>query len=121
FEALARRENASVRMAYLEGVLEIVSPSPTHEKWKKFIARLVEAYAEERGLTMDGMGSTTFRKKAKKAGIEPDECYLFNEEKPYPDLAIEVVVTHGGLDRLEIYRRLGVREVWFLSEEGIEV
>jgi Uma2 family endonuclease len=29
-----------------------------------------------------------------------------------PDLAIEVVWTSGGLDKLEIYRLLGVREVW---------
>jgi Uma2 family endonuclease len=29
-----------------------------------------------------------------------------------PDLAIEVIWTSGGLDKLEIYRKLGVREVW---------
>jgi len=28
-------------------------------------------------------------------------------------LAIEVVWTSGGIDKLEIYRKLGVREVWF--------
>jgi Uma2 family endonuclease len=30
-----------------------------------------------------------------------------------PDLAIEVVWTSGGIDKLAIYARLGVREVWF--------
>jgi len=30
-----------------------------------------------------------------------------------PDLAIEVVNTSGGVDKLEIYRRLKVAEVWF--------
>jgi hypothetical protein len=32
-----------------------------------------------------------------------------------------VIWTHGGLDKLEIYRGLGVREVWFWPEGRIEV
>ena len=48
-------------------------------------------------------------------GIEPDECYVFGTvaSPERPDLAIEVVWTSGGVNKLEIYRRLGVREVWF--------
>jgi Uma2 family endonuclease len=34
------------------------------------------------------------------------------EEKSIPDLAIEVVITSGSIDKLETYRRLGVTEVW---------
>jgi Uma2 family endonuclease len=30
-----------------------------------------------------------------------------------PDVAIEVVWTSGGINKLEVYRKLGVREVWF--------
>jgi Uma2 family endonuclease len=30
-----------------------------------------------------------------------------------PHLAIEVVWTSGGLNKLEVYRRLGVHEVWY--------
>jgi Uma2 family endonuclease len=121
FEALARRENAGVRIAYLDGNLEIVSPSSTHEIWKKFAARLLETHAEERGLTMAGCGSTTYHKKAKQAGVEPDESYIFNEQKRFPDLVIEVIVSHSGLNRLEIYRRLRVGELWLLSKKGIRV
>ena len=35
-----------------------------------------------------------------------------------PDLVIEVVVTSGGVDKLEGYRRMGVKEVWFW-EDGV--
>src|SRR4030095_6865052 len=35
------------RVTYLEGVLEIMSPSRRHEVWKKNISRLLEAYFEE--------------------------------------------------------------------------
>jgi Uma2 family endonuclease len=38
-----------------------------------------------------------------------------------PDLAIEVVWTSGGIDKLELYARLGVGEVWFWREGRIEV
>lgn len=58
------------------------------------------------------MGSTTVRNRLKKAGAEPDECYSIGEEKNIPDLAIEVIITSGSIDKLETYRRLGVTEVW---------
>jgi Uma2 family endonuclease len=33
-----------------------------------------------------------------------------------PDLAIEVINTRGGVDKLEIYRRLKVAEVWLWAK-----
>src|SRR5262249_22104675 len=58
-----------------------------------------------------------------RRGVEPDECYVFGEiaNPPRPDLAIEVIWTSGGLDKLEIYRKLGVREVWFWRRGRITV
>lgn len=38
-------------------------------------------------------------------------------EDDRPDIAIEVIWTSGGLDKLEVYRKLGVREVW-IYEHG---
>jgi hypothetical protein len=34
-------------------------------------------------------------------------------ERDRPDIAIEVIWTSGGIDKLEVYRKLGVREVWY--------
>ena len=48
-------------------------------------------------------------------GVEPDECWGFGPVRPdaeKPDLATEVVWTSGGIQEVEIYRKLGVREVW---------
>jgi Uma2 family endonuclease len=109
----ARKDSAGPRLSYLDGTLEIMSPARKHEYEKTLIARLVEAFAEESELSLNGFGSETFRKKAKDAGVEPDECYCVGPAKRYPDLAIEVVNTSGGVDKLEIYRRLEVSEVWF--------
>jgi Uma2 family endonuclease len=100
-----------LRMTYLEGGLEILMPSSEHEMLKKVIARLLERYAEELDIPLHGYGSTTFRKEAKARGLEPDECYCIGELKDIPDLAIEVVLTSGGLDKLDVYKGLEIPEV----------
>src|SRR5262245_1215823 len=55
-----------LRMTFLEGVLEIMSPSREHEDIKTRIARLVELFALERDVPLYGYGSTTFRAEAKE-------------------------------------------------------
>ena len=116
-----RGDSSGVRIAYFQGELELMSPSRDHESIKTCIARLVEAYAEERGLRLDGFGSMTLRDRPKERGVEPDECYEIDGPKAFPDFAIEVIWTGGGLDKLEIYRAFGVREVWIWREGNIEV
>jgi len=38
----------------------------------------------------------------------------------FPNFAIEVVWTSGGVNELEVYRKLGVREVWYSSRGRIQ-
>jgi Uma2 family endonuclease len=110
----AKGERVSPRMAYLDGELELMTTSDRHEMAKKLLARLFEIWALEMGVPIIGLGQTTWRKRAESAGVEPDECYfLGTRKKRFPDLAIEIVYTSGGVDKLAIYRRLGVGEVWF--------
>jgi Uma2 family endonuclease len=117
----AREDSAGPRMAYLDGLLQIMSPGPKHEYEKTLIARLVETYAEEAGLSFNGFGSTTYREEAEEAGIEPDECYVVGRAKEVPDIAIEVVSTRGDVDKLEIYRRLKVAEVWMWRKGQLSI
>lgn len=123
YEALLRRlgDRSGYRITYLEGVLEIMSPSRRHEVSKKNIGRLLEVYFEETRTRFWGLGSTTFRKQEKRGGKEPDECYCIGTEKEFPDLAIEVAFTSGGIDTLEVYKRLGVKEVWFWQNNQFSV
>ncbi|WGV23498.1 Uma2 family endonuclease [Halotia branconii] len=107
------KDNFHYRVTYLDGILEIVSPSIRHEKIKTNLGMLLERFFYSKRIRFVPMGSFTFKNKAKKAGAEPDECYCLGEEKNVSDLAIEVVVTSGNINKLEIYRRLGVAEVWF--------
>ncbi|WP_227789190.1 Uma2 family endonuclease [Nodularia sp. LEGE 06071] len=42
-------------------------------------------------------------------------------KKEFPNLAIEIIVTSGGVDKLEIYKILGVKEVWFFRNNQFEI
>ncbi len=119
---LAIRGDRSVpRIAFLDGELELMSPSKTHEVIKTRLARLLEAYAEEQGLYFNGYGSLTMKSAPKVRGVEPDECYAVGRDKDSPDLAIEVIWTSGGVDKRRIYAGLGVRELWEWREGRIDV
>ncbi len=117
-----RGDHPVPRIAFLEGVLELMSPSRDHERIKSYIGCLIEAYALERNIDLSPYGSWTLKQAPKQAGLEPDECYLVgDQQRDTPDLAIEVVWTSGGIEKLEIYRRLGVGEVWRWKDSRIEV
>lgn len=122
YEALLamRGEQGGVRVTYLEGELELMTPSIHHEALKKRLARLLEAFAEEHGVELEGYGSWTLKSEPRRLGAEADECYVVGSRltpPELPDLAVEVVWTSGGIDKLEVYRGLGVPEVWF-SQDG---
>jgi Uma2 family endonuclease len=117
-------DSPGVRMTYLKGALEIMSPSRRHEGYKKRIARLLELFALERDVPLSGYGSTTFRRALEERGLEPDECYVLGRElrdDDVPDIALEVVISSGGINKLEVYRGLGVLEVWFWHEGGFRL
>lgn len=123
YEALLaiRGERSGVRMYYLDGEIEIVSPTKIHEGRKTTLARLLEIWALEVGIALNGYGSWTLKKELREAGAEPDECYIVGDstENDVPDLAIEVEWSRTtGLSKPEIYRRLGVRELWTLKSDG---
>jgi Uma2 family endonuclease len=102
----------ALRLSYLEGTLEIMTTSPLHEELKSMIRMLLEAYLQEFRIRYHCIGSATFRKAARQRGLEPDECYCLGQKKEFPDLAIEVVLSHGLVDKLDIYQGLEVTEVW---------
>ena len=116
-----RGDRPGPRMTYLNGELELMSPSRNHEALKKLFARLLEAYADVADIQLEGYGSMTLRNAPRGRGAEPDECYAVGGAKEHPDLAIEVVWTSGGLDELEVYRGLGVREVWLWRDQVLSI
>lgn len=107
-------DQSGLKMTYLRGALELMSPSVLHEDAKKIIARLVEVWAMEHDVDLRGFGGATFRQEAKQRGLEPDECYKLGklDDDGVPDVAIEVIVTAGLVDKMTVYAGLAVPEVW---------
>jgi Uma2 family endonuclease len=114
-------DRPGLHLTYLEGTLEIMTTSPRHERIKTLIGRLLELHALVHRIRITGFGSATYRREEKERGLEPDECYCVGDEKEFPDLAIEVVLTSGGVDKLAVYAGLGVREVWFWRDGAFAV
>ena len=116
-----RGDHSAPRIAYLEGVVEIMSPSQTHEGIKSVIGALVETYCLERDIQFSTYGSWTLKAKDRSRGAEPDECYVFGtQDADRPQLAIEVVWTYGRIDKLDIYCQIGVAEVWYWRKGHIQ-
>jgi Uma2 family endonuclease len=114
--------DTGARLTYIDGILEIMSPpSEAHEERKTTVRGLVEIFLRERQIRFYMRGSLTQGKKQDGARLEPDESYSIGTKKARPDLAIEVTVTSGGINKLIIYARLQIPEVWFWEDGTIEI
>ena len=121
-----RGDRSSPRLAYLDGAVEIMSPSHGHETTSVHLSRVLEYYCLELGIRISNHGSWTLSKLDREAGAEPDQCFIFGagrdrSERSWPDLVIEVNWTRGGINKLEIYKRLGIPEVWFWQQDTLRV
>lgn len=116
--------NRRLRLTYNRGTLEIMVPSPEHERYKKIAARFVETIAEELEVRIECLGSTTF-KRPELSGAEPDECFYIENinaikgkkridlaQDPPPDLVVEIDITSSSNNRFEVYADMGVPEIW---------
>jgi len=125
-------ERRHLRITYDRGALEIMTLSPRHERIKHLLGLLVLALAEGLGITVAGFGSMTFRRRHRRRGLEPDECFWIQHEAlvrgrdqidlrsdPPPDLVIEVDITRSSLDRMSIYGVLRVPEIWRFDDQGL--
>jgi Uma2 family endonuclease len=118
-------DNPYFRLNYDRGTLQIMAPSPRHERLKSFFGHLLAVLTEALDLNLVGLGSTTFRRADLARGLEPDDCYYIQRAAwaagrdvidlttdPPPDLVVEVDITHPSLDKFPIYAGLRVPEIW---------
>jgi Uma2 family endonuclease len=123
FEAIeaAFSEVAGVRLAYLDSVVEIMPISDEHEELKSTIGLLVEVYLRAKGIRYYVRGGPSLGTKEDSTRRQPDESYNIGSKKDRADIAIEVVLTSGGVDKLESYRRFGIPEVWFWQDGSLRL
>lgn len=127
-------EHRAARVAYDNETLEIMTPLAEHEYYKETISTAVQDIAEELDLNYESLGSTTWRRESRMAGVEPDNCFYFQNvdairgrldldltQDPPPDLALEIDVTSKSLNRFPIYARLGVPELWCYDSGELKI
>jgi Uma2 family endonuclease len=127
-------DHRATRLAYDQGILEIVAPSMHHEHTIRVIDQLILTLAEELNLNLKSTGSVTCKRQDLLRGVEPDSSfYIQNEpvmrqkqnldltQDPPPDLVIEVDYTSSSIDRMPIYLALGIPEVWRYNEPVMQI
>jgi Uma2 family endonuclease len=123
-----------VYLTYNRGALELMSPSPRHEKFGSLVARLVQMYTHVARIPLFSLGQTTWRRRDLERGLEPDQCFYIQHESqmrhkesidlsvdPPPDLAIEIDLSSSSVGKEDVYAGLGLPELWRYEDGRIIV
>ena len=124
----------SSRLAYDQGILEIIMPSELHEIINRLLELIITALTDELRMKIKGYGSITLDREDLARGVEPDSCfYIQNVERilgrkldistdPPPNLAIEVDISSSSRRRFNIYLQLRIPEVWrYTQQDGMVI
>lgn len=114
-------DTPGLRIVYLDGNIELMTLGESHEGIKGVLRFLLEVYFVEKGIRFFPVGSATRRDETKDVSFEPDESYYLGEKKSHPDLAIEIIITSGNINKLEKYRRFAIPEVWFWQNNQLSL
>src|SRR5207237_848805 len=73
-------ERPAIRLTYDRGALEIRSSSQRHERVAYLLGRFVDTLTDELKLRVRAGRCTTFRKRRRQRGLEPDNSYWIASE-----------------------------------------
>ncbi len=117
--------NRNSRLAYDNGIVEILIPLMPHENSNRLIEVFVGVLCEELGLEIKRAGSLTMTRDDLERGAEPDSSYYIQNESlvrdkehidlttdPPPDLVLEVEYSRSKIDKFRLYASMGVPEFW---------
>ena len=76
---------------------------------------------EYAGIDFTPTGSVTLESETGRVKPEADLSYELGSNREFPDLAVEVVVISGGINKLEAYKRLQIPEVWFWENGALRM
>jgi Uma2 family endonuclease len=127
-------EASGLRISFDTGVLTVMTVSTEHEKYTRFLEKMMTLIILRRRINILSFGSATMRKRKKSKGNEPDACFYVQtadalgnrihldfEVDPPPDIAVEIDVHHDSLSRFSIYAALGVPELWRYDEHELTI
>lgn len=115
----------TARLTYDRGKLEMMTPLEEHDRCARLIESLILVIADEMRVKVNSIGSVFLVRPDIGRGIQPDSCYYIDEsvrlgkraeldmnQSPPPNIAIEVSIGRGQLDRFSLYGSMDVPELW---------
>lgn len=118
-------ESSGLRISFDDGRLTVMTLSTEHEKYTRFLEKLLTVLSLRRRINILSFGGATMKKAKRRKGLEPDACFYVQtadalgnrmqldfEVDPPPDIAVEIDVHHDSSSKLPIYAALGVPEIW---------
>jgi Uma2 family endonuclease len=133
-QLLDELKDRALRVSYIRGRLEIMSPSLPHERPKEMLLQLARVVADEMNLTLETAGSTTFKDEQLAMGAEPDTCfYVQNAQSvigkdsidlmtdPPPDVVVEIDIWSESTGKMGFYAAIGVPEFWRYDKRQLRI
>ncbi|MDA0674579.1 MAG: Uma2 family endonuclease [Cyanobacteria bacterium] len=111
---------SGVRVSYCHGEVELLTVSDLHGLIAGNLGYLLEMYMLENLVRFIGLEDFSIEVPT-AASAQADKAYCFDQRKPIPDLAVEVVITGERETKLTRYAALQVPEVWFWIDHQIRV
>ena len=128
------QSKSAYRIYYNDGVLKIMSPRADHEFPKDCVLKMVTVYGDEFDIDIESYGSTTYRRRRKAKGAEPDTSFYVQHAKEMrgrdeidlerdvpPDVVVEIDATNESSDKIEIYAALQVPEIWRFDGRSFKI
>src|SRR5215475_13810581 len=127
-------EAAGLRISFNDGTLKVMSLSSEHEKYVRFIDRLISTLSLRLRINIVSFGSAMMRKRRDAKGNDPDACFYVQTAAtignrieldfsidPPPDMVVEVDIHHDSTDNDAIYAALGVPEIWRYDVRAVTI
>jgi Uma2 family endonuclease len=134
-------DDRQVRLTYLRGKLEMMTPVVEHDRCRRLINSLILVVADELKRPVEAIAPVTLKSRDFECATEPDACYRFPESgasmgaeaegdrteillpgDSSPDLLVEVALTKSKINKMPIYATLGIPEVWrYITTAGEDV
>ncbi len=121
-------EASGLRISFDGENIKIMTLSILHEKYVRFVERLVNNLSMRKKIKLISFGSATMKRSEKDRGSEPDCCFYvqnaelvakmnsidFSKDVP-PDIVVEIDIHHASTSKFDIYSKLEVPEFWLFD------
>jgi Uma2 family endonuclease len=119
-----------VHLTFDRGKLEMMTPLEVHSRGDRLLESLLLVVADEADETLTNLGSVLMMKPEDDRAIQAFSIYYLDYPPraittreldltgiAAPDLAIDIAIKEGVMNRLSIFESMGVAEVWVYTLE----